>query len=209
MHLHSMNRCPIEHMHRLSLMNRAYQLLLIATFVPLCWLTMQAVHELGHATAACATGGTVAKVVLHPLTISRTDTVGSGHPLAVVWAGPVVGVGLPLAILALFRIARWKWDNLAQFFAGTCLIANGAYLGVGSFQGIGDAGDLIRLGSPNWCLWLFGLIAVASGLFYWNGLGPSFGLGRAAGVVDRRAAVCSAVLLVIVVIIEVVFNSSQ
>jgi len=41
---------------------RVHQLLLIATFVPLCWLTMQAVHELGHVVFAV-----VAKVVLHPL----------------------------------------------------------------------------------------------------------------------------------------------
>ena len=108
-------------------MNRLYQWLLIVTFLPLCWLAMQAVHELGHVTAAWATGGRVNKVVLHPLAISRTDTTGSAHRLAVVWAGPVIGVALPLAILGLFKAARWKWDYLAQFFAGFCLIANGAY----------------------------------------------------------------------------------
>jgi len=33
-------------------MNRAYQFLLIATFIPFSWLALQAVHELGHVTAA-------------------------------------------------------------------------------------------------------------------------------------------------------------
>ncbi len=55
--------------------------------------------------------------------------------------------------------------------------------------------------------WLFGLIAVPLGLFLWNGLGPSFGRGEAKGKVDWRAAVCSAVLLAIVVVIELVFSS--
>jgi hypothetical protein len=80
---------------------RLYQILLIGTFLPLCWLLMQAVHELGHVAAGIATSGTVAKVVLHPLAISRTDTSGSLHPLLVVWAGPMAGVLIPFALLAL------------------------------------------------------------------------------------------------------------
>src|SRR5580658_10087381 len=134
---------------------RTYQVLLIATFVPACWLLMQAVHEVSHVAAALTTGGTVTKVVLHPLAISRTDSTGSLHPLFVVWAGPVIGVALPLALLAVFTAAKLKWVYLVQFFAGTCLIANGAYLAVGSFQRIGDAGDLIRQGTHMGFLWLF------------------------------------------------------
>jgi hypothetical protein len=186
---------------------RFHQFLLIATLLPLCWLMMQAVHELGHIAAAVATGGTVAKVVLHPLTISRTDTVGSSHPALVVWAGPAIGVALPLLLLAVFKAARLKWDYLVQFFAGTCLIANGAYIGVGSFQRIGDAGDLLRLGSPIWSLWLIGMTAVPLGLCLWNGLGPRFGLGPSAGEVDRRAAWLSGVLLAVVVVLELAFSS--
>jgi hypothetical protein len=187
-------------------MKRTCQLLLIATFVPLCWLLMQAVHELGHVVIALATGGTVTKVVLHPLGISRTDTFGNSHPLLVVWAGPAMGVALPLALLAVFKAAKLKWDFLLRFFAGTCLITNGAYLGVGSFQGIGDAGDLTRQGSPIWCLWLFGMAAVPLGLWFWNGLGPSFGLGKAEGKVDRVAAYVSVAMLLVVVVLELVFS---
>ena len=45
-------------------MKRTDQLLLIGTFLPLCWLLMQAVHELGHVAATVATGGTVARAVV-------------------------------------------------------------------------------------------------------------------------------------------------
>ncbi|MCY2994781.1 MAG: hypothetical protein NTY19_44005, partial [Planctomycetota bacterium] len=79
---------------------RFHQLLLIATFLPLCWFAMMAVHELGHVIGAFASGGLVARVVLHPLTISRTDLSVNPHPLFVAWAGPVAGVLLPLVLLA-------------------------------------------------------------------------------------------------------------
>jgi len=190
-------------------MKRIHQLLLIATSIPLCWLLMQAVHELGHVAATVATGGTVEQVVLHPLTISRTDTSGSSHPLLVVWAGPAVGVIVPLMLLAVFKAAKLKWDYLVQFFTGSCLIANGAYLGVGSFQRIGDAGDLLRQGSPIWALWLFGIVTLPLGLYLWNGLGPNFGLGQAAGKVDRVAAYLSCVVLWVVVVVEMAVSSSH
>jgi hypothetical protein len=190
-------------------MHRFWQIVLIATFIPLCWLLMQAVHELGHATIGWATGGTVVKVVLYPTTISHTEILGGRHRAMTVWAGPITGVALPLALLLLFKAARWKWFYLAQFFAGFCLIANGVYLGIGSFPGDGDAGDLIRIGCPRWPLWLFGLLTVPLGLYLWNGLGPHFGRGTANGKVDQGAAIGSAVMLAVVVTMEMALSSPQ
>ncbi len=191
------------------MMKRMHQVLLIGTFLPLCWLLMQAVHEFGHVAVTVATGGSVTSVVLHPLTISRTDSSGSLHPLLVVWAGPVIGVVVPIVMLAIVKVAKVRWDYLVQFFAGTCLIANGAYIGVGSFQGIGDAGDLLRHGSPVWPLWLFGTVTVPLGLYLWNSLGPSFGLRQAAGKVDRTAAYLSGAMLLMTIILEVTFSSCR
>src|ERR1700722_19897665 len=62
------------------------------------WLAMQAAHETGHVIGALLTGGKVATVVLHPLTISHSELIDNPHPLVVVWAGPLVGVTLPLAL---------------------------------------------------------------------------------------------------------------
>lgn len=142
------------------------------------WLAMQAVHELGHVLAAWLTGGRVVRVVLHPLTISRTDVSPNPMPLAVAWAGPLVGVALPLFLALALRLharrppndqpGRTRWRNLADFFAGFCLIANGAYIGVGSFDQIGDAGDLLRHGSPAWLLMAFGVISAMGGLSLWH-----------------------------------------
>ncbi len=52
------------------------------------------------------------------------------------------------------------------------------------------------------------MIAVPLGLYLWNGLGPNFGRGEAKGKVDRKAAVCSATMLGVVVIMEVALSSS-
>jgi hypothetical protein len=180
---------------------RLEQALLIGSFLPLCWLTMMAVHELGHVVGAAATGRTVQRVVLHPLAVSRTDVSPNPAPLLVVWAGPIVGVALPLAAWAILDFTKASLVYLLRWFAGFCLVANGCYVGVGSFGQIGDAGEMLRCGSPAWSLWGFGIVAVPLGLYLWNGLGPHFGLGEEAGKVDRRATIVSCGLLLAAVVL--------
>jgi hypothetical protein len=165
------------------------------------WLGMQAVHETGHVLGALLTGGEVAAVVLHPLTISHTELIDNPHPLVVVWAGPLVGVVLPLTLWGLFAATGLPGGFVARFFAGFCLIANGAYLGVGSFFGSGDCGEMFRQGSPAWCLRVFGVVTVASGFWLWNGQGSRFGLGGARGRVDHRVARTALVMLFLLVLI--------
>lgn len=150
------------------------------------WLGMQAVHELGHAMATLATGGQVTRVVLSPWTISRTDFIDSRNPLLVVWAGPVSGVALPLALWLTLQRAPMAF--LARFFAGFCSIANGCYLAFGSTARIGDAGELLRLGAPAWSLGMFGALAAPVGLWLWHGQGRCFGLGKSAEPVSWRSA---------------------
>ena len=169
-------------------MRRLPQFLLIAATVPLAWLLMQVVHECGHALFGWLTGGEVRQVVLHPLTISRTDLDANPHPLPVCWAGPVFGSIAPVLFWLIARVTKWSGEFWLRFFAGFCLIANGAYLAVGSFDGIGDAGDLLRHGSPIWMLWLFGAITISIGLRLWHGLGPMFGLGTQATPVHWTVA---------------------
>jgi len=141
-----------------------------------CWLGMQAVHECGHVAAAWMTGGHVERVVLWPWSFSRTDVAPNPHPLVVVWGGPILGIAIPLVAWELLRRRRSKVLHIARFFAGFCLIANGLYLGFGSLDRIGDAGDMLQLGAPQWTLWLFGAITVPCGLLAWHGQGLKFGL---------------------------------
>ena len=132
------------------------------------WWGMQAVHEAGHLAGAWLTGGSVTRVLLHPRTISRTDVSPNPHPLFVAWAGPVVGAVLPLMAAGVWHLADLRHKAAVSFFAGFCLIANGLYIGAGSFAAIGDAGDLLRHGAPQAALLAFGSVSSALGLWIWH-----------------------------------------
>ncbi len=185
---------------------RPDQFLLIVTLLPLCWLSMMAVHEGGHFLCARLTNGRVTSVVLHPLTISRTDVMPNPQPLIVCWGGPILGCAAPLILWEICRTLIARLAFLMRFFAGFCLIANGAYLGVGSFEGIGDAGELLRLGMSVPMLWGFGLLAVSAGLLVWHRTGPDFGFGHHAKAIDPAAPGLTAMLLVIIVAMELLFG---
>ena len=161
---------------------------------------MMAVHELGHALGAWMTGGTVTKVVLYPLVFSRTEVYPNPEPLPVVWSGPLFGVGIPCLLWLVSCSVRLRVAYLVRFFCGFCLVSNGAYIGVASLEGLGDAGDMLRLGSPIWSLWLFGVLTLVGGFAAWNGQSHHFGLGESkrdvsGAIAYTTAALCFLVLL--------------
>jgi hypothetical protein len=171
------------------------------------WLVMQIVHEFGHVMHALVSGATVTKVVLSPLSISRTDVSPNPYPLFVVWGGPLWGCLLPLMFCWLVHRIRWRHRHLVRFFAGFCLIANGAYLGMGVINPVGDAEVLLNLGTPRWLLGLFGLTAVGTGLWFWNGISKRFGIGKSADDVDSREIVTMGVLLMLIVVMELALSA--
>jgi len=89
---------------------------------------------------------------------------------------------------------------------GATFAGDGAYIGIGSFGKIGDAGEMLRHGCPIWPLWLFGAACFPLGLYLWNGLGPHFGLGTAAGKVDPRTAYVSCGLLLLTVVVKLALS---
>jgi hypothetical protein len=188
-------------------MERVHQVVLIISTLMLSWLGMMVVHEFGHVLGAWMTGGTVTRVVLHPLAISRTDVSPNQQPLFVVWAGPVLGVILPLAGWGLAAWIRLPGSYLLRFFAGFCLIANGAYIGVGEFDRVGDAGELLRHGAAPWDLWLFGIATIPLGLLLWHRQGIFFGLGAVRGKVNVRAAYGCLFVLLVPILVECIFTS--
>ena len=185
-------------------MDRFFRALLIACTVGFSWLAMQVVHEGGHVLHARLSGGEVARIVVHPLTISRTDLSVNPRPQFVAWGGPLWGSLIPVGFWSIIRRAAPRYAYLTAWFAGFCLVANGGYLVGGAFLAGGedDGGTILRHGGARWQLLTFGVPAVAAGLWVWNGLGPSFGFGSASGKVDRRAAIGVATALVALVIAE-------
>ena len=190
------------------MIRRADQFLLIATLLPLCWLSMMAAHEGGHFLCARLTNGQVTSVVLHPFAISRTDVMPNPQPLIVCWGGPILGCIAPLFLWAVCRMLNARFAFLMRFFAGFCLIANGAYIGIGSFDGIGDAGELLRLGTSPPILWGFGLLTIPTGFLVWHGAGADFGFGPHAKAVDPAAPKLTTVLLIVIVVMEFSFGHS-
>lgn len=184
------------------------QIILVISTILASWLGMQAIHECGHVIGAKLTGGRVARVVLDPLSISRTDLADNPHPLIVTWAGPLFGVAAPFVLWAVLVPARSPAVFLLRFFAGFCLVTNGAYLAFGSLGRDGDAGELLRLGSPPWLLWLFGLLCLPGGLLLWHGQGRHFGLGVAGGRVNPRVALVSLLACLALLAIGLFFRES-
>ena len=168
---------------------------------------MMLVHEAGHVVGALVTGGTVRNVVWHPLVISRTDVKPNPSPLVVVIAGPVVGSLLPLAGYLAMRFLSLRSSQLAGFFAGFCLIANGCYISIGSFQSVGDAGDMLELGTPQWLMVLVGLMAAAGGLAIWNQISPRLGFGRAPEQIPPRDVLISVLIALLLCIAGFAFGN--
>ncbi len=180
--------------------------LLILGLIPLSWLLMQASHEFGHVLAANATGTTVERVVLSPLTFSRTDCERGPFHRIIVFSGAIAGCVLPLATWAVAAALRSQYAFILRFLAGFCLVANGAYIG-GDFSVTGptDAGELFALGVPRAVLIGFGIAAVASGLFLWNGQASNFGWGAASKPIRLSTIWAIWGLLIVVVALEFIY----
>jgi hypothetical protein len=151
-------------------MNNRRAIILAAALYP-CWLAMMAVHEAGHVLHAWASGGVVSAVRVPLAGFSITEFSSNPRPRFVAWGGPAWGSLIPLLAWSAWRALRRRGASAAQFFAGFCLVANGAYLGVGAFTRAGDAGDLLRHGIPKPVLVAFGIVATSSGLYLWHRLG--------------------------------------
>ena len=161
---------------------------------------MMAVHETGHVVGALITGGNVVRVVLHPLMISRTDVAPNPHPAVVVWLGPILGCLIPLAVCGVIPRRITLARNVASFFAGFCLVANGAYISIGSFDRVGDCGEMLRTGSPHWVLIAFGVVSASLGLFLWHRLGSLKHFVSNPSVISSRSAYLLLCILVVVMV---------
>jgi hypothetical protein len=149
--------------------SRGLPLWVIACLLYPAWMGMMAVHESGHVLHALLSGGKVSHVTLPFLDFSRTDLSHNPHPQFVAWGGPIWGCVIPLAAWHVSRLFPGnEVRKVLQLFAGFCLVANGAYLGVGWVIGVGDAGDLLRHGAQVWELIVFGLVTVGMGLYLWH-----------------------------------------
>lgn len=158
----------------------------MVAMLAIAWYAMMALHETGHVLHAWLSGGQVQRVVLPLADFSRTDVGPNPAPRFVAWGGAIWGCLLPLGLWGLWRARRWRDGRAIQFVAGFCCIANGCYLGAGVFLPVGDARDLMVLGTPRWALGCFGIAALTAGLYLWHRLGPNFGLYASGSVPSQH-----------------------
>ena len=125
-------------------------------------------------------------------------------PQMELWGGAIGGILFPLLIWGIWKSVRFPEVHLPRFWAGFCLIANGAYFG-GDFsqRGPTDAGLLTELGTDRFSLVCFGIIAIALGLTLWNGQSRYFGWGRQAIPVRWQTALTLFCLVIMIVIGEI------
>lgn len=186
--------------------DRFWQALLVISTLAFSWLAMMVVHEAGHVIHLLANGGSIERVTLHPLRISHTLPKTNPHPLVTVIGGPLWGVLFPALIWwGLARMAPAR-AYLAAFFAGFCLVANGAYLAGDAILQGGDGREFVQNGIPPWRLIAVGLPAIAAGLYVWNGLGHHFGLAGTRGHVCRTDALAMATLTITLVLVELALD---
>lgn len=153
------------------------------------WLAMMTVHEAGHALHAWFSGGQVREITIPFPGFSQTVVDPNPRPLLVAMGGPLWGVLLPmLAALGWWsaRVVGWHW---AAGFAGFCLIANGAYLGIGAWDDVGDAGELQRRGVPRWVVSAIGIALLAAGLWLWHRLGRQRGSADCSTIFDTVGSI--------------------
>ncbi len=168
---------------------------------------MMVVHEFGHVLHAWTSGGTVIKVVLHPLAISRTDVQPNPDPAWVIWGGPVWGVLIPLILWSLSVRFHWSVTFLLRFFAGFCFITNGLYLGLAVVDPVGDAAELLKLETPVWLLGMYGVVTVPIGFYLWNGQATEFGFGKNPQSINSKITTGLFILTVVIMVLE--FNWSE
>lgn len=86
-------------------------------------------HECGHIAGGMACGATLTDFDLAPWRMPYSLHSTDPHPLVTLWAGPLLGIAIPLSLAALVN-KRWAW-----FIADFCLIANGVYLALAWLSG--------------------------------------------------------------------------
>ncbi len=104
----------------------------------LSWCVMIETHEIGHIVGGWLCGASLRDWQLWPWQLPYSFFDPDPKPLITLWAGPVLGSIVPLAIALVFR-NEWIW-----LIANFCLLANGLYLALAWLAG-GSSLDTQRL----------------------------------------------------------------
>lgn len=130
-----------------------------AVLLTAAWCIMTLTHELGHLAGGWLGGAVLVEAELRPWRLPYSLFAPDPQPLLTLWAGPILGVAVPLLAAAGIR-RRTAW-----FIAHFCLLANGLYLAVGWWEGSSelDATKLLDQGASAAQLWSYSIVTIAWG----------------------------------------------
>ena len=152
------NSLPHRRDMRQTLIHGCRLLLLLAA----SFCVMAFTHEVGHLVGGHLAGATLQSASLWPWQLPYSIFSPDPRPLVTLWAGPVLGVIVP--VVAAWAIRR----RTAWFIANFCLLANGTYLALGWVSGDShlDTARLLANGASPFTISTFCLISIMSG--YWR-----------------------------------------
>lgn len=125
------------------------------------WVVMNFAHETGHLIGGWLGGATLRSTELRPWRLAYSLHEPDPHPLLTLWAGPVLGVLMPL-VLAVFSRHRFIW-----FLSNFCMLANGIYIAISWITGdrFLDSPRLIQEGAWSISLVAYCLFTIVPGYF--------------------------------------------
>ncbi len=134
-------------------MARLLMLLLVS------WVVMTFTHELGHLIGGWSCGATLQAVDMWPWRLPYSLFDPDPLPLVTLWAGPILGVLLPVGLAAYLR-QDWVW-----FVAHFCTLANGLYLATAWYSGdrFLDTQRLLAHGASPFAIGLYCIVTIGLG----------------------------------------------
>lgn len=134
----------------------------LAGLLILSWVVMTTTHEFGHLVGGWLGGAKLREYDLFPWRLPYSLHAPDPNPLLTLWAGPVLGVLVPLSVATLFR-REWM-----LFVADFCCLANGVYLALAWLVGdrLLDTPRLLAVGAWPASIVLYCIATIGVG--YWR-----------------------------------------